>query len=449
MQTLIGACKQAGVPVALHDNYIDFYPDAEGFSYEQNICFQSPGVPARAWLNVGCDAQSYRYRADRIEPFLHRNLTLIRDALAPTAYFIDVWSSVRPYDYWTADGRFFDCLYTRNTWGRHFAWIRDFLGGSAPQISESGHDQLIGWLDGGQANHLRIGRPQPGKRYSFVINVRAADAERTPWFDAAHHDRFILHGAGYPGRYEGGLDRREHGIFSDDYLATEVLTGHPAMVPAAFSRDVVRKYWLLHDLGRALALRTIEGVEYAGDDLHRQHVRWSGGGQVWVNRGPSDWTVAGVTLPEYGFLARVPTDAGLVETSIARRNGRVVEMARGPEELYVNARLPEGKVYRKLTAEENAAIQVVDFGPIVTAGGCRLTRAAGGLLITPLPRERGPEFAAAIRWGALPWSLPPPAHWEAIDADGNKILLHAPVRRDHDLVQIDGFAEAAAYRLGP
>ena len=25
------------------------------------------------------------------------------------------------------------------------------------------------------------------------------DAERIPWFDAAHHDRFILHGAGYSG----------------------------------------------------------------------------------------------------------------------------------------------------------------------------------------------------------------------------------------------------------
>jgi hypothetical protein len=30
------------------------------------------------------------------------------------------------------------------------------LGDSAPRISESGHDQLIGWLDGAQANHLRV-----------------------------------------------------------------------------------------------------------------------------------------------------------------------------------------------------------------------------------------------------------------------------------------------------
>ena len=126
-----------------------------------------------------------------------------------------------------------------------------------------------------------------------VWDIRCDDAERTPWFDAAHHDRFILHGAGYPGRYEGGLDPRLHGIYSDDYMATEVLTGHPAMVSRPFGRDVVRKYWLPQDVMRALALRTIEGVEFVDGDLHRQHVQWSGGAEVWVNRGEPDWAVAG------------------------------------------------------------------------------------------------------------------------------------------------------------
>ena len=72
--------------------------------------------------------------------------------------------------------------------------------------------------------------------------------------DAAHHDRFILHGAGYDPRYRAGLDPALHGIFSDDYAATEVLTGHPAMVSRAFGRDVVRMYWLMQPMMRALPL---------------------------------------------------------------------------------------------------------------------------------------------------------------------------------------------------
>jgi hypothetical protein len=75
--------------------------------------------------------------------------------------------------------------------------------------------------------------------YAWAVwPLRCADAERIPWFDAAYHDRFVLHGAGYEARYLGGLDAKEHGIESDDYMTTEVLTGHPAMVPAAFGRGV-------------------------------------------------------------------------------------------------------------------------------------------------------------------------------------------------------------------
>ena len=338
MQELIRACKQAGVRIAPHDNYIDFYPDADEFSYQRHIAFHQEGTPVRAWLNQGRQAQSYRFRADTLGPFLQRNLKRIRDGLAPDAYFIDVWSSIGPYDYWTADGKFFDRVFTRTSWGEHFDWIRRLLGDDAPQISESGHDQLIGWLDGAQTNHLRVGKPGPGRNAWCVWNIRCEDAERTPWFDAAHHDRFVLHGAGYPSRYEGGLEPRLHGIYSDDYLATEVLTGHPAMVSEPFGRNVVRKYWLLQALMRALALRRIEAVQYVGGDLHRQHVRWSGRAEVWVNRGQSDWPVGEATLPPYGFLAKAPTQAGLVQAAIQRRDGLVVESASWPEGLYVNGR---------------------------------------------------------------------------------------------------------------
>jgi hypothetical protein len=67
-------------------------------------------------------------------------------------------------------------------------------------------------------------------------------------------------------------------------MATEMLTGHPAMAPAPFSRDVVRKYWLLHDVMRALALPRIEAVEFAAGDIHRQHVPWDNGGSVFGRR---------------------------------------------------------------------------------------------------------------------------------------------------------------------
>jgi len=335
--SLVRAARESGMLFAPHDNYIDFYPDADGFSYD-HISFNASGAPVKAWYNKSRDAQSYRWLTDRFRPFLERNLRLIREGFAPSAYFIDVWSSIGPFDAWSKEGRLVDRVTTRRAWGEAFAWIRNFLGDDAPQISESGHDQLIGWLDGAQANHLRVDQPPPGDYSWSVWNIRAKDAERIPWFDMAHHDRFILHGAGYETRYASGLNREMHGTYSDDYMTTEAMTGHPPMVSEPFSRNAVRKYWLLHPLGRALALREIESVEFAGGDLHRQHIRWSGGGEVWVNRGEPDWAAGNHILPQYGFYARIPAGQGVVEAAIERRGGVIVDWAKSPVAWYANAR---------------------------------------------------------------------------------------------------------------
>ena len=334
---LVQTCTEHGVLFALHDNYIDVYPDAEGFTY-RNVAFSKGRTPVRAWLNEGRGAQSYRWRADVLRPFVERNIGLIKEHLAPTAYFIDVWSSIRPYDYWTDDGQFHSCVETRDTWGDTFNWIRYQLGNRAPQISESGHDQLIGWLDGAQCNHLRVDGDATGRDAGFTWRVRGKDAERIPWLDMAYHDRFVLHGAGYSSRYQGGLSHRMHGIYSDDYIATEVLTGHPAMVEEAFSPNVVRKYWLLHDLMRALAGDRITHVEFDAGNLHHQHIDWESGAQVWVNRSAAAWVLDGHELPPFGFYGLIPGEMGM-EAAIETRQGEIVEWARGPAAVYVNPRI--------------------------------------------------------------------------------------------------------------
>ena len=437
MRALAATCKEAGVPFAPHDNYIDFYPDADGFSYEKTIAFHSKYSPIRAWLNQGRGAQSYRYRADAIARFLRPNVDWIREHLAPTAYFIDVWSSAPPYDYWTADGSYSSKDYTLKVWRDEFAWIREQLGGKAPQISESGHDQLIGFLDGAQTNHLRVDEPIAGNYGWAVWSIPCEDAERTPWFDAAHHDRFILHGAGYSPRYEGGLDGRMHGIYSDDYLTTEVLTGHPAMVPSPFGLDVVRKYWLTAELMRALALRRIESVEYVENDLHRQHVRWSGGGEVWANRGKEDWQVAGVVLPPFGFLARVPAEKGTVEAAVCRRGGMTTEWASSPSQFYVNGRH---------AVLGNPKAMPIDFGAVTTFGACRFSHKGDALVVTPLPLPKGPGYSVAIRWADLPWKLPEPTQVVAIDEAG-KVLSTQAVERSDNAIKLLCEPGVFQYRL--
>jgi len=330
MNKIADICAQHNIPWGLHDNYIDFYPDAQGYSYK-HICFTEHGEPIKAWLNEWRRAQSYRWRPDHIMPFVQRNLRLIKPNLKPTHYFIDVFASIGCFDFYDRHGNFHSMLETRRCWGQAFAWIRDYLGGNAPMTSEAGHDQLTGYIAGSDCQHLRI-TPQ-GKR--FCIGLACKDWERVPWFDAVLHDKFSLHGVGYSSRYQGGRSRRAHGIESDDYISAEILEGHALMIDRpALGRGAVRKYWLAQDFIRSIATDTIEDLQFVDGDIHRQLVTWKSGAKVYVNRGTSDWCIAGKHLPQYGYYA----SNGPIESSIERIDGVIVEQSRSTSGFYVNSR---------------------------------------------------------------------------------------------------------------
>jgi hypothetical protein len=330
LRALGRACDRAGALWGLHDNYIDIYPDCDGFSYD-HVTFTADGRPRQAWLNEGRRAQSYQFRPDHVRPFLERNLNLIAPALRPSASFVDVWTSINAFDYFDRQGTFHSKMETLRCWGDGFALIRDTLGGHAPTTSEAGSDQLIGRLDGADCQFLMLSAK--GGRFQNVVPCRAWS--RVPWFDAVHHARFSLHGVGYSDRYQGGRARDLHGIESDDYLSAEMLTGHALMMDLPnLVRGSVRKYWLAQEFIESVAFDEIRQVEFAGGDVRRLIIDWDSGARVYVNRGKPDWTVAGRTLPQDGFFAK----HGPIEASVERIAGRIVEQSRGTRGFYVNGR---------------------------------------------------------------------------------------------------------------
>jgi hypothetical protein len=362
MQETLELCNSLGMLYAIHDNYIDIYPDADGYNFDMTT-FHTNGQPRKAWNNYGIEAQSYQFRPDRFQPFMERNLDLIIPHLPVSAYFVDVFSSTPPMDYYDREGNFHSRTTTRQYWAQAFDTIRDRLSEankqvqnkhfpSAVTIGESGMDSLIGHLDGADCNFMFIS-PEPGE---FRINIQCNKWSRVPWFDAVHHTKFSLHGAGYSGRYEAQRGRDLHDIESDDYITSEILTGHALMVDNySARRGAVRKYWLAQDLIRFLADKEITSVEFEDNNIHRLKITWTDDAavcaMVWVNLGESDWTVilpidTPVVLPKYGYVASFPGGFSAIHSL----DGRVVESAllqtvtefNGKDQvdmsLYVNAR---------------------------------------------------------------------------------------------------------------
>jgi hypothetical protein len=329
------AAKRNGILFCPHDNYIDFYPDAEGFSY-RHILFNEDGTPQRAWLNEGRAAQSYRWNPLAFRPFLDRNLKAIKAGFGPTSYFVDVFTAIAPIDFYDHTGRFYPKSVTQREWGASFDRIRQVLGSNAPTISEAGTDALIGHLDGAQSDHgpwVKPGTPRPkGDNNVFLRwELEAADGERVPWHDMATHNKFVLFAGGLGWRYAAGMDARMHGYNSDDYLSLTALGGRSPMNDGPFSRGAVATYWLLQPLSTRLAPLEMTAHQFAGDDIHRQSITWSdpktlaGAGNVHVNRGACDWKVSAASstqvLPRYGFSARVGRGPNEIRADISRRDG--------------------------------------------------------------------------------------------------------------------------------
>ena len=339
------AAEEAGMLFCPHDNYIDFYPDAEGYSYDQ-IVFREDGEPMKAWYNKGRRAQSYRWLPHGFGPWMEPNMRLMREGYAPDSLFIDVFTAITPFDYYDRAGVFYPRTRTQQEWRNAFDTCRRILKRGAPMISEAGTDALIGSLDAGQADHF------PAQRW---MKETFGDADRTPWHDMATHGKMLLFAGGLGPRYSAldweKVNRPEHGYGSDDYLSNTVMGGRNPMCDGPFSRRTVMTYWLLHDVCDVLCREDFETHAF-GASIHQQHTTFGGGGKVWVNRGSNVvWTVAGgKMLPEYGFYVDTP-DA---QAGVVLIDGQRAGFAASEETFFADAR-PVHSPLRRMLIESSAA----------------------------------------------------------------------------------------------
>lgn len=89
--------KAVNCEFALHQNYIDQYRNSGEFE-PAAIAKDGKGQMYKAWLNPGAGQQSYSLRPDRLAAMVQRYAPAIRNTLGTTAAFVDVNSSVEPWE---------------------------------------------------------------------------------------------------------------------------------------------------------------------------------------------------------------------------------------------------------------------------------------------------------------------------------------------------------------
>ncbi len=96
MKTLVATGKRLGYLVALHENYVDYYPNYDHFR-EADIALDSAAKRQNAWYNPGTKIQSFAVAPTAILPLAATQSPEIHRRYGTNACYLDVHSAVPPW----------------------------------------------------------------------------------------------------------------------------------------------------------------------------------------------------------------------------------------------------------------------------------------------------------------------------------------------------------------
>jgi len=343
MKRLVATAKGLGYLIALHENYVDYYPNFDGFNPD-DISLTPEGKPENAWYNPGTKIQSFAEKPNSILKYAAEQSTEISHRYGTNANYLDVHSAVPPWfhvDFRAGEqgaGTF------ARVWDVHrelWAFERKTFDG--PVFGEgNNHWYWSGLLDGVEAQ-TGSGWPwQQGDTLPLAVD-----------FDLLRiHPLQCNQGMGYYERWTtsvgwGAAPRMDQ---LDQYRMQEMAYGHAGFLGSTtWSSEPIA--WLEHHLttpvsarfadARPVSIRYqvngkwVDGTAAAkARDWSRVEVRYSNGLTVTANNSGAPMIVDGRVLPKHGWLAR---GAG-VTAYTAQQDGKLIDYAEADSSIFANAR---------------------------------------------------------------------------------------------------------------
>lgn len=96
MKDLVASATRLGHLVALHENYVDYYPNYDQFR-DTDIALDSSGKRQEAWYNPGTKIQSFAVKPNAILPLAATQSAEIHHRYGTNACYLDVHSAVPPW----------------------------------------------------------------------------------------------------------------------------------------------------------------------------------------------------------------------------------------------------------------------------------------------------------------------------------------------------------------
>ena len=343
MKNLTATAKKLGYDIALHENYVDYYPNYEHFD-ESDIALNSEGKRVEAWYNPGTKIQSFAVQPHAILKLAREQSAQIRALYAPNADYLDVHSAVPPWFHVDFRAASAGSATYQPTWTAHrelWAYERALYGG--PVLGEgNNHWYWSGLLDGVEAQFGSGWPSNEGQSAPLAIDFTLLKV----------HPLQFNHGMGYYERWWNqptwnGLPPMQ---VLDQYRMQEIIYGHAGFLGSAIY-DNVPLAWLEHHLLTPVTALTAtarpQNIEYQvnekwvdgsaaakAQNWQRVRVKYDKGVTITANNSAQPLQSGNFVLPQFGWLAQ---GAG-VEAWTALRDGVIADYARTPTSTFANAR---------------------------------------------------------------------------------------------------------------
>ena len=350
MSKLVATGTSLGIRCALHENYVDYYPNYD-FYNTNDIVLDSAGSLQLAWYNPGTHIQSFAVKPNAILPLAATQSPEIHRRYATRANYLDVHSAVPPWFH--VDDRAVEAGAGQfgRVWDIHRQlWAYERGTHTGPVFGEgNSHWYWSGCLDGVEA---QFGSGWPGNG-GFTAPL-AVD------FDLLKiHPLQFNHGMGYYSRwwptesYQTNWGGTAPMVVLDRYRVQEVAYGHAGFLDSSVYANVPLA-WLEHHLlsptmARYASVRPlsilyetngawIDATAAARLDSaalwNRVQVQYENGLVVTANGSSNTLATGSWLLPEFGWVAQ---GAGLTAGTTVR-DGAIADFADTGDTLFLNAR---------------------------------------------------------------------------------------------------------------